>query len=63
MFSDGMSLTKIPFVLLAPWGISKSYRSPNPSPPQHERFPSSLRVPIENSGILPWIPTIVRVSK
>ena len=63
MFSDGMSLTKIPFVLLAIWGIHISYRRPNPPPPQHERFPSSLRLPIENSRIFYWLPTIVRVSK
>jgi len=29
-----------------------THRSPNPPPPQHERFPSSLLVPLENSRFI-----------
>ena len=58
---DGMSLTKIPFILLATWGINMSYTSPNPPPPQNERFSSSA--PLENSGLLQWGPIVGRVSK
>ena len=57
---DGMSLTKIPFILLATWGINASYRPPNPPPQQHERLSSS--VPLENSGFVKWGPIIGRVS-
>ena len=53
-------LTKIPFILLATWGINASCRPPNPQPPQHERFSSS--VPLENSGFVKWGPLIARVS-
>jgi len=55
-----MSLTKIPFIILATWGVNKSYRPPNPPPPQHERFYTS--VPLENSGFVKWGPIIARVS-
>ena len=60
----GMSkaLTKIPFILLATWGIHMTYTPPNPPPPKHERFPSSLAVPLENSGFINWIPFIGRVG-
>ena len=54
-----MSLAKIPFILLATWGINISYRSPNPPPPKHER---SSSVPLENSGFIQWGPIIARVS-
>ena len=57
-----MSLTKIPFILLGTWGIHTNYTSPNPPPPQHERIPSSLAVPFENSGFLPWVPITLKVS-
>jgi hypothetical protein len=57
--SYGMSLTKIPFILLATWGLNISYTPPNPPPPQHER---SSSVPLENSGLPLWGPIIVRVS-
>jgi len=54
-----MSLViKIPFILLATWGINTSYRPPNPPPPQHERFSSSA--PLENSGFVIWAPIIGR---
>ena len=53
-----MSLTKIPFILLARWGLS--YKSPNPQPPQHERCSSSA--PLENSGFVQWAPFTVRVG-
>ena len=56
----GMSLTKIPYILLATWGINASYRPPNPPPPQHERFSSS--VSLENSGFVKWGPIFGRVS-
>jgi hypothetical protein len=56
------ALTKIPFILLATWGIHITYTPPNPSPPRHERFPSSLAVPLENSGFIDWVPFIGRVS-
>ena len=55
----GMSLTKIPFILLATWGINTSYRPPNPPPPQHER---SSSVPLEKFGLLQWGPITIRVS-
>ena len=55
----GMSLTKIPFILLATWGLNISYTPPNPPPPQHER---SSSVPLENSGYVQWGPIIARVS-
>ena len=60
----GMSkaLTKIPFILLATWGVHMTYTPPNPSPPQHERLPSSLAAPLENSGFIDWVPFIGRVS-
>ena len=58
----GMSLTKIPFIVLATWGINMTYRPPNPTPPQHERLSSSESVPLENSGMLKWHPIIARVS-
>jgi len=54
-----MSLTKIPFILLATWGINTSFRPPNPQPPQHENFSSSA--PLENSGFVQWTPFTVRV--
>jgi len=54
-----MSLTKIPFILLATWGINMSYRSPNPPPPQLERFTSS--VPLESWGFVKWAPIPIRV--
>ena len=57
-----MTLTKIPFILLMTWGIHMTYSQPNPTPPQDERFPSSLAVPLENSGYFEWIPFISRVS-
>ena len=60
-FCGGMSLTKIPFILLAIWGMYATYTPPNPPPPQHERLPSSLTVPLENFGLIPWVPTIARV--
>ena len=57
-------LTKIPFILLATWGIYMSCKPPNPQPPQRERFP--LSVPhwqwLENSGYVQWAPVIIRVS-
>jgi hypothetical protein len=59
---DRMSLTKIPFILLAAWGFHTSYTAPNPAAPQHERYPSSLRLPFENNGLLQWAPTISKVS-
>ena len=39
-----------------------TYTPPNPSPPKHERFPSSLAVPLENSGYINWIPFLGRVG-
>jgi len=57
----GMSLAKIPFILLATWGIHMTYRSPNPPPPQHEHFPSSPAVPLENSVFILWGQVIPRV--
>ena len=57
---SGMSLAKIPFILLATWGINMSFRPPNPPPPQHERFSSS--VPLDYSGLTQWGPFIGRVS-
>jgi len=57
------AITKIPFILLATWGIYITYTPPNPSPPQHERFPSSLAVPLENSGFINWVPFIGRVPQ
>ena len=56
----GMSLAKIPFILLATWGINAGYIPPNPPPPRHERFSSS--VSLENSGYVKWAPIITRVS-
>ena len=57
-------LAKIPFILLATWGIYMSCKPPNPQPPQRERFP--LSVPhwqwLENSGYVQWAPVIIRVS-
>ena len=63
-YYGGMSLTKIPFILLATWGIHITYKQPNPPPPQHELFTSSvrLRVPLENSRFIQWAPIIARVS-
>ena len=62
----GMSLAKIPFILLATWGINMTYRPPNPTPPKHERFSESdeLSVPLQSlfSGILQWGLPIGRVS-
>jgi hypothetical protein len=55
----GMSLTKIPFIFLATWGINMSFSPPNPPPPQHERFPSS---PLEIPRLPQWGPIIVTVS-
>ena len=55
------ALTKIPFILLATWGIHMSYTPPNPAPPQQERFPSSLAMPLENSGFIDWVPFVGRV--
>ena len=57
-----MSLSKIPFILLATWGIHTTYTSPNPPPPQHERVPSSLTVPFENYGLVKWIPIVCKVT-
>ena len=58
-----MSLTKIPFILLATWGINACYTSPNPPPPPHERLSSSVLIlTLDNSGIVKWFPIIVRVS-
>ena len=56
---SGMSLSKIPFILLVTWGISTSYTPPNPQPPKQERFSS---VPLENSGYVQWAPILIRVS-
>ena len=56
----GMSLIKIPFILLATWGINMSYSPPNPIPPQHERLPSSVLM--ENSGLPQWGTFFSRVS-
>jgi len=53
-----MSLIKIPFIILATWGISTSARPPNPPPPQDERYSS---VPLENSGFVQWGPMSLRV--
>ena len=57
-------LAKIPFILLATWGIYMSCKPPHPQPPQRERFP--LSVPhwqwLENSGYVQWAPVIIRVS-
>ena len=57
---SGMTLAKIPLILLATWGINTSYRPPNSPPPQHERFSSSA--PLENFGFVKWGPIIGRVS-
>ena len=57
-----MSLTKIPFILLATWGINTSFRPPNPPPPQHERFSSSESVPLDYPGFNQWGSFISRVS-
>ena len=59
-----MSLTKIPFILLATWGIEMVHRPPNPKPPQHERFSSpTLTASLENFGFVQWSPFTVRVRK
>jgi hypothetical protein len=58
---SGMSLTKIPFVILTTWGINASYKPPNPTPPKHERI-STSSVPLEKSGFFKWAPIIARVS-
>ena len=55
------ALNKIPFILLATWGVHRAYTPPNPPPPQHERLPS-LAVPLENYGLISWAPFIGRVS-
>ena len=55
-----MSLNKIPFILLATWGINMSYTPPNPPPPPHEHFSSS--VPLDYSGYVKWAPITARVS-
>jgi hypothetical protein len=56
----GMSLAKIPFIILTTWGFNASFTSPNPTPPKHERFSTSA--PLENTGFLNWAPIIARVS-
>ena len=56
-----MSLTKIPLILLATWAMYVTYTPPNPPPPQQERFPPSMSVPLE-LGVVKWVPTIGRVS-
>ena len=59
----GMSLSKIPFIFLATWGIHITISSPNPPLPHHasERFPSSLVVPLENYGFVQLGQIIPRV--
>ena len=57
-----MSLSKIPFILLATWGNYVTYSPPNPPAPEHVCYPSSLTVPLENSRFLQWALTICKVS-
>ena len=56
----GMSLIKIPFILLATWRMHMNYTSPNPPAPQHERYSSS--VPLEKFRYMKWAPIAARVS-
>jgi len=51
-----MSLTKIPFILLATWGFHVSITSPNPPPSRDERIAS--RMPLENATYTSWGPVI-----
>jgi hypothetical protein len=55
-----MSLTKIPFILLATWGFNTSITPPNPPPPKNERISSG--VPMENTRFTQWGTFIFRVS-
>ncbi|KAF8803361.1 hypothetical protein BYT27DRAFT_7195679 [Phlegmacium glaucopus] len=54
-----MSLTKIPFILLATWAFNTSMTPPNPPPPENERITS--RVPMESPKYTQWVTFAVRV--
>ena len=39
-----------------------TYTVPNPPALQHERYPPSLSLAFETSGLVEWVPTISKVS-
>ena len=55
-----MSMTKIPFILLATWGFNTTLTPPNPPPPANERIDS--RVPMESPKFTQWVSFGCRVS-
>jgi len=59
---EGFADAKIPLILLATWAMYVTYTPPNPPPPQQERFPPSMSVPLE-LGVVKWVPTIGRVPQ
>jgi hypothetical protein len=55
-----MSLTKIPFILLATWAFNTAMTPPTTPAPKKERF--ALGAPLENPTYVQWAPFFVRVS-